>query len=100
MRFTLQTLITILLLGPMLAPISVHASMGNHAPNMRDCLEYCLELMDQQAAEQGVVAKVGDGKTASGVLLFETPLSYEKYFERKAIAHTDISLILKTQKRE
>jgi hypothetical protein len=100
MNFTLKTLLTILLLGPVLAPMGVHASMGHHEPNMKDCLEYCLDLMNQNASEQGVVVKVSDGGVAPNSLLIEVTEPGERYVSNTTISYRDIGLILKTQKRE
>ncbi|NQV89394.1 MAG: hypothetical protein HQ488_03680 [Parcubacteria group bacterium] len=100
MRFTLKTLLTILLLGPMLAPMGVNASMGHHTSNMQDCLKYCIELLDQNAPEQGVIVKVSEsGVIPDGQSIIVVQL-WDRYLQKITAAHRNIGLILKTQKRE
>ncbi len=100
MNFTLKTLLTILLLGPMLAPMGVSASMGHHTSNMKDCLKYCLELMDQNAAEQGVIVKVSESGVIPDVQSIVVVELWDRYLQKITVAHRDVGLILKTQKRE
>jgi len=101
-RFALHILMMALLLGPTMAPMSVHASMdmGDHAPTMDDCLKHCFEVMEAQAQEQAVLGKVL-------VLESEATVSFHVIVPRdghlvsfEGFDRSDPRQILTTQKRE
>jgi len=101
-RFVLHILMMTLLLGPAMAPMSVHASMdmGDHAPTMHDCLKHCFEVMEAQAQEQAVVGKVLVLENVSTVS-FNLIVPRDGHLVTvDAFDQSDPRQILTTQKRE